>query len=71
MRELKQHPVITIRDKKRVPFTYNGKQYWGNEDEAVSSALIANNIHIFPIIIKTTLLRDFFAQTDNVHTAPF
>lgn len=47
MRELKQHPVITIRDKNRVPFTYNGKQYCGNEDEAVSSALIANNIHIF------------------------
>ena len=47
MRELKRHPVMEIRDKKRVPFTFDGREYYGNAGEAVSSALIANNIHVF------------------------
>ncbi|MDZ7822239.1 MAG: 2Fe-2S iron-sulfur cluster-binding protein [Candidatus Marinimicrobia bacterium] len=47
MRELIQHPLITVRDKNHVPFTFNGDPYFGNENDAVSSALIANDIHIF------------------------
>lgn len=47
MRELKRHPVLEIREKHKVPFFFNGEKLLGNENEAVSSALIANGITSF------------------------
>ncbi len=47
MRNLNNHPVLEIKEHKLVRFTFNGQKYVGAEGEAVSSALIANDIHIF------------------------
>ncbi|MCD6337640.1 MAG: FAD-dependent oxidoreductase [Candidatus Marinimicrobia bacterium] len=49
MKEIKQHPVLTVKENKHVLFTYNGKDYYGIEGDPVSSALIANNIQIFSL----------------------
>ena len=42
-----KHPILEIPDKKAVPFTWNGADLSGYEHEMISSALIANGIHIF------------------------
>lgn len=47
MRKLQNHPILQIKKTKLIHFYFNGKKYQGVEDEAVSSALIANNIQIF------------------------
>ncbi|MDD3094743.1 MAG: 2Fe-2S iron-sulfur cluster-binding protein [Candidatus Neomarinimicrobiota bacterium] len=47
MRFIKTHPVLDIPEKKEVPFTCNGRTCIACEGDPVSSALIANGIHIF------------------------
>ena len=47
MRKLNNHPVLPVLEHKQVRFTFNGQEYMGTDGEAVSSALIANNIQIF------------------------
>ncbi len=41
------HPILEIPAKKTVAFTWNGQLLKGFEREMISSALIANGIHIF------------------------
>jgi len=42
-----KHPILDVPEKKRVPFTWNGKKLMGYDGEMISSALFANGIHIF------------------------
>ncbi len=49
MRELLQHPVLEIKEKKRVRFTCNGTPCEGFEGDPVSAALIANGITTFSL----------------------
>ncbi len=42
-----KHPILEIPEKTRVTFTFNGKTLTGCEGEMISSALIANGIHVF------------------------
>jgi sarcosine oxidase subunit alpha len=42
-----KHPIIEIPQRTEVTFTWNGEQMSGYEGEMISSALIANGIHIF------------------------
>ena len=42
-----KHPIIEIPERTEVTFTWNGEQMTGDEGEMISSALIANGIHIF------------------------
>ncbi|MBT8366934.1 MAG: FAD-dependent oxidoreductase [Deltaproteobacteria bacterium] len=42
-----KHPIIEIPERTEVTFTWNGEQMAGYEGEMISSALIANGIHIF------------------------
>lgn len=46
-RRITKHPVLDIPEKKEAPFTFNGKNLSGYEDEMISSALFANGIQIF------------------------
>jgi NADPH-dependent 2,4-dienoyl-CoA reductase/sulfur reductase-like enzyme/Fe-S-cluster-containing hydrogenase component 2/bacterioferritin-associated ferredoxin len=41
------HPILEVTKKREVTFTWNGEQLTGNEGEMISSALFANDIHIF------------------------
>ncbi|MGD9225473.1 MAG: (2Fe-2S)-binding protein, partial [Desulfobacterales bacterium] len=47
LKRITRHPILEIPEKKEVPFTWNGKQLTGYEGEMISSALLANGIHIF------------------------
>ena len=41
------HPILEIPAKKQVTFTWNGRTLTGYDGEMISSALIANDIHVF------------------------
>ncbi len=60
MRELKQHPILSVKEKKHVNFTYNGQDYFGVKGEPVSSALIANGIQIFSLHHKNDAAQGIF-----------
>jgi NADPH-dependent 2,4-dienoyl-CoA reductase/sulfur reductase-like enzyme/Fe-S-cluster-containing hydrogenase component 2/bacterioferritin-associated ferredoxin len=42
-----RHPILAIPEKRAVAFTWNGSPLSGAEGEMISSALIANGVHIF------------------------
>jgi NADPH-dependent 2,4-dienoyl-CoA reductase/sulfur reductase-like enzyme/Fe-S-cluster-containing hydrogenase component 2/bacterioferritin-associated ferredoxin len=44
---IRQHPILTIPEKGEIPFTWNGAPLAGFDGEMISSALIANGVHIF------------------------
>jgi sarcosine oxidase subunit alpha len=41
------HPILGSRPRKVVTFTWNGKMMKGSDGEMISSALIANGVHVF------------------------
>ena len=44
---IEKHPVLDVPARKKVTFQWNKKELSGYEGEMISSALIANGIHIF------------------------
>jgi len=46
-KRITRHPILDIPARKEVTFTWNGEKLAGYEDEMISSALIANDVHIF------------------------
>ncbi len=44
---LKTHPVLEIKDRKSIRFTFNGIEMMAKEGEVISTALFANGIHEF------------------------
>jgi sarcosine oxidase, subunit alpha len=47
MERLTRHPILSIEEKKKVRFTFEGRGLEALEDEVLSSALFANGIKIF------------------------
>jgi NADPH-dependent 2,4-dienoyl-CoA reductase/sulfur reductase-like enzyme/Fe-S-cluster-containing hydrogenase component 2/bacterioferritin-associated ferredoxin len=45
-RRIEKHPVLEIPKRKEVEFVWNGESLTGYQDEMISSALMANDIHI-------------------------
>ena len=46
-RRITKHPILEVPDRTPVSFTWNGQNLTGWNGEMISSALIANGIHIF------------------------
>jgi len=46
-KRIEWHPILDIPEKEVVDFFWNGKKLSGLKGEMISSALFANNIHIF------------------------
>jgi sarcosine oxidase, subunit alpha len=44
---IKKHPILTTEEKERVNFFWNNQSLSGIKSEPLSSALIANGIHVF------------------------
>ncbi len=42
-----KHPILEIPKRREVEFTWNGQSQTGYEGEMISSALMANGIHVF------------------------
>lgn len=47
MNRVVSHPILSVPAGKTISFTFDGRRLEGFEDEIISSALIANGIHIF------------------------
>ena len=47
MNRITYHPILEIKEKKTIPFYWNGTKLFASEGEMISSALIANGINIF------------------------
>ena len=44
---IKKHPILTIPEKRKIPFYWKNQKFEAIEGEVISSALFANGIHIF------------------------
>ena len=44
---INKHPILDIPERTVVSFTWNGKKLAGFDGEMISSALIANGVHVF------------------------
>jgi aerobic-type carbon monoxide dehydrogenase small subunit (CoxS/CutS family) len=40
-RRIESHPILDFPEKKKVKFTFDGKELWGYEDEPIAAALVA------------------------------
>jgi NADPH-dependent 2,4-dienoyl-CoA reductase/sulfur reductase-like enzyme/Fe-S-cluster-containing hydrogenase component 2/bacterioferritin-associated ferredoxin len=47
MKRIKYHPILEVKEKKTLPFYWNGRRLEAYEDEMIASALIANGVYIF------------------------
>lgn len=47
MKRIVEHPVLDVPDRDEVSFRWNGEELKGYRGEPISSALIANDIHVF------------------------
>ncbi|MBW2015301.1 MAG: FAD-dependent oxidoreductase [Deltaproteobacteria bacterium] len=46
-RRITKHPILDVPRKREVVFSWNGEELHGYEGEMLSSALMANGIHVF------------------------
>lgn len=44
---IKKHPILDVKEHREISFSFNGNELSALEGEPISSALIANDIHIF------------------------
>ena len=49
---IEKHPILSIPEKRKIPFYWNKQKLEANEGEVISSALFANGIHIFGHHVK-------------------
>ena len=47
VQRIKKHPILTIPEKRKIPFYWKNQKFEANEGEVISSALFANGIHVF------------------------
>lgn len=60
MRDIKKHPVLTVKGKELVDFFYNGERMSGAIGDPVSSALISNDVQIFSLHHKNHASQGIF-----------
>ncbi len=44
---ISKHPILDARERSQVSFSFSGKNLSALDGEPISSALIANGIHVF------------------------
>ena len=47
MERIKRHPILSIPERRNVPFMFEGRRLAAKEGEVISSALVAHGIHVF------------------------
>ncbi len=61
---IKDHPILTFPERKKVRFYWDDKELWGYEDEPIASALHAAGIKILHHSLKGKP-RGFFCAIGN------
>ncbi|MBN2017091.1 MAG: FAD-dependent oxidoreductase [Candidatus Cloacimonetes bacterium] len=57
---IKEHPILDVKVKKKVPFYWNDRKIFAQEGEMIASALFANGVHIFGHHIKDSSPQGIF-----------
>jgi predicted molibdopterin-dependent oxidoreductase YjgC len=59
------HPILDFPDRKRVRFTWQGKEMWGFEGEPIAAALHAAGVKVLHRSHKSRRPRGFFCAIGN------
>lgn len=62
---IEDHPILTIKKQDPIPFTYQGKTYYGVATDSIASALVANGIKVFSFSSKRHRPRGFYCAIGN------
>jgi sarcosine oxidase subunit alpha len=60
MQNITTHPILAIPQKKKVKFTFDGKELTGFEDMVISSALFLNKVKVFGYHVKDSSPQGIF-----------
>lgn len=62
---IKEHPILTFKEKKELHFTFNGKLYVGYEGDTIAAALHAVGIMHYSNSIINKRPRGFYCAIGN------
>ncbi|MBS3972479.1 MAG: (2Fe-2S)-binding protein [Erysipelotrichia bacterium] len=65
MSRLIDHPILDVKSRKTIPFSFEGEDYEGLEGDTIASALVANGIVSFSTSIKKHRPRGFYCAIGN------
>ncbi len=62
---VQNHPILTFKNQKEIPFVFEGKPYIGFEGDTIASALVDHDIVTFGYSIKLNRDRGFYCAIGN------
>jgi predicted molibdopterin-dependent oxidoreductase YjgC len=65
MSRLIDHPILDVKSRKAIPFSFEGEDYEGLEGDTIASALVANGIVSLSTSIKKHRPRGFYCAIGN------
>ncbi|WP_394140080.1 (2Fe-2S)-binding protein [Cytobacillus oceanisediminis] len=63
MTRIIDHPILgKLQDRKKVPFTFDGKEYEAYENETIAAALLANGVRTLRVHEESGTPRGFYCN---------
>ena len=62
---IKEHPILTFEEKKKLSFFFDGKEVFGYEGDTIASALHALGIKVLSHSIELKRPRGFYCAIGN------
>ncbi len=62
---IKDHPILTFEEKKKLTFIYDGKTVFGYEGDTIASALHAMGVKVLSRSIELNRPRGFYCAIGN------
>ncbi len=62
---IKEHPILTFEEKKKLSFFFDGKEVFGFEGDTIASALHAMGVKVLSHSIELKRPRGFYCAIGN------
>ena len=62
---IKEHPILTFEEKKKISFFFDGKKVYGYEGDTIASALHALGVKVLSHSIELKRPRGFYCAIGN------
>ena len=63
MNRIIDHPVLgKLDDRKKIPFTFEGKEYEAHENETITAAMLANGVRTLRVHEESGTPRGFYCN---------
>ncbi len=62
---IEQHPIIEFKKRKKIKFTFNGKEMYGYEGDTIASALHAAGVKVLGRSLFEKRPRGFYCAIGN------